>query len=84
MGKLLAAIDALNAGKSLANVTVWKKAHIAAPYLVPILTFLSDTICNGCVTAPDIGTISLGLATLAAAIVNHYFVSATTTKIGII
>jgi hypothetical protein len=84
MNKLFGLINALKAGESLANLEAWKRAHIVAPYLVPIITFLSDSVCNGCIKAPDISTISLGIATLGAAIVNHYFVSATTTKIGVI
>lgn len=82
MGKLLLLLDALNAGKSLANPAAWKRAHIAFPYLVTILTFAAS-FCVGCFTAPDIDTMALGFEVLGGALFNHFFVAGTTTKLGI-
>lgn len=83
MDKLFAAIEALNAGKSLANSTIWKRGHIAFPYIVTIVTFLSAIGCGSCITAPDIDTLSLGIEVLGGAIVNHLLIVATTKKLGI-
>jgi len=81
IAKLFAAVDALQAGKSLSNPELWKKVQGLMPVFLLIIGAIVKVFGLD-IPEPDQATIALGLATLGVA-VNGYLTVATTDKLGI-
>lgn len=80
---VIAAIQALRAGKELANAAAWKNRQNAVNALVGLLGFAAAGANAFGVTIELTDDLVLGLATGVWAVVNLYFTTATTSKIGL-
>ena len=84
MFKIFAAVEALQAGKSLANPNVWKQRQSALNTLVTVLgalrVFLPEQMQF---TDADVMQIAEGVSLIGWGLVNWYLINATSTKVGI-
>jgi hypothetical protein len=79
MNKIMAAFLALEEGRSLNNVTFWKKVQLTTNALMAVIIVLPDNILIQFGNIEGIGLITLSLAVL----INLYLTPATTNKIGL-
>lgn len=79
--KISAAIDALQAGKELANSSKWKKVEVVTPLVTLILSAIPFFVPLD-LTMMQIHELAFGIATIGVTVMS-YFATATTSKIGV-
>jgi hypothetical protein len=79
MDKILAAFLALEEGRSLENITFWKKIQLTTNALMAVVIVLPDFVLNRFGDENGISLIVLSIAVL----INLYLTPATTKKIGL-
>lgn len=80
---VIAAIQALRAGKELANAAAWKNRQNAINALVGLLAFAVSVASAYGFEVKLTDDLAVGIATGVWAAVNLYFTTATTSKIGL-